>query len=361
MLGGVAQSLLLIQMVVRYPLKEGVDRKAFCVSVLVLTFFFCSLVVVFSILLEIIFPEKWNLEGISISLAAATGAYIVKEFFIRYSFIQERTKHHSIYINGSLIVVLMTGVFFLRDSIDVKSGIILYGIGHFTAACIGYVVCDLKLADLSRSKVWSSFLEVYPNGSWAAFSSIVYSIRANAHTLIVASLLGSVGVAAMNSARTVVTPATLLIPALSNIALPRFSRILAHEGKSAMSAYAMRVVGVVSLVCLAYSILLIACWPLIDDFVLGGKYPNSMTLGALWCLYALVLAFRSGIEWCAMALQIFRKLFSIYVIGALITILLVATLTGLFSVLGAIVGVIFGEILVVIMMLYLVKISFRRK
>ena len=75
------------------------------------------------------------------------------------------------------------------------------------------------------------FKELWKGGKWGSFTNIVYTIRSQAHTIIATILIGPVGVGNLNAARLFITPAVMVIPVISQLAMPRLS-VLRETNKS---------------------------------------------------------------------------------------------------------------------------------
>ena len=355
-IGSLVQGFLLIQMVVHFPQRELQDHKTFAVSTLGLVIFSWSgLAIIFGFLSLTVAPA-WALQDFSKALAILTGAYATKEFFVRYAFLRESEKYQVLLIHGSLVLTLLFGALIFKTDLNAVDATLLYAGSHVTAATVGYILSDLRVGDLRVSAMWDTLRTVAPGGRWAALSSVIYSIRANAHTIIIAASLGTAEVALVNATRTLVTPATLLIPALGNISLPRFSRQFVAGGKIPLFRYARRTTFSILAVAATYCVLLLLAWPFLASAVLSEKYAGGRGLAALWCVYAMTLALRSGMEWTGQAMKLFKKQAQVYLIGALVTLTLVTILTLQFSVSGAISGAIAGELMVItLLFIVLVK------
>lgn len=333
-------------MVVNYHTKDTTEHEMFPTNILGLVLlFWIGLAIVFTVISVTVAPI-YGLGNFSLVLAVSTGAFLVKEFFVRYAFMRETHKYQVLFIHGALVSVLFLGAAIFNNNLGLVGSIFLYGAAHIVASAVGYALSDIKVGNFKISLIIATFSDVASGGMWAALSSVIYSLRANAHTIIVAAMLGTTDVAQINATRVLVTPATLLIPTLSNLALPRFSRIMVKDGVPALMQYARNTILFISAVAFAYSVILIATWPFVASIILGDEYANSRGLVTLWCIYAITLGLRSGMEWSSQAMRLFKQQTKVYTVGAVVTLVLVFSLTKEFSVYGAVYGAISGELIV---------------
>ena len=97
-----------------------------------------------------------------------------------------------------------------------------------------------------------------------------------------------------------------------------------------------------------YSVALLSAWPMLSGWVLGGEYSDLFWVAALWCVFACILAVRNSFEWTAQAMRMFRQLAVISAWCAPIALISVWGLASLSGLEGAVLGVVVGELAVVV-------------
>ena len=278
--------------------------------------------------------------------AIASLAYAVKEFYVRVAFSRDMPAI-ALAMHLGLGGALATAAFGIRDGWSAETAILVYASAQTAAAALGQLLTRLPLTALSSKEMKLALFEVLPGGKWAALSSIVYSLRANAHTLIVGALLGPAAVAAVNAARLLVTPATLLIPALSNLALPQFARHARKFGAAGVKALSIRVGMALVVTSMLYGLVLLIVWTALAGRILGPTYADNGTLVFLWWIFACLLTMRCGLEWGNQALRRFSGITWTNAAATALALLSVVLLTIYTGPAGAILGTIIGELAII--------------
>lgn len=282
-------------------------------------------------------------------LAGATGFSVLslsgKEFLIRYLFASFRDTlwipAMNLLASAALAVMVYAGV----SAGGADLAMLAYGVAQMVAMVLGLAV----VRPVFRPReIGVPLREVSANGAWGAFSALTYSARASAHTLIVGATLPLADVGLMNAARTLLTPATLMIPTLSAVTLPRMSRALTDKGHPALRAMAIRSGLVLSAMVCVYAALLAIFWPLLTRFVLGDDFADLGDLVVLWSIFAIAIALRNVAEWMLQATQSFRPLAMYNLLAAAATLAAVTILTLAWGIAGAILGLVIGEIFLIV-------------
>ena len=345
--GAIVNGFFQIQMMTLLPGVPLSDQKAFVTGVL--AWLSLALTVLSGIIigLTLLVPPLADMLPYIGALLFSIFAFAVKEFCIRYFFSSESGHSRAMMVHTVLAVALLLLLCLSPAAFTEVAALACYGAAHMVAALFGLYLARLPIGQLRIANMGQVLAAIMPGGRWAAASALIYTIRASAHTFIVAALVGPLGVAQMNAARVLVTPATIFIPTLSNILLPEFSRVAKSEGVGAVLSRALRASTQILLIAMAYAASLLVLWPVVQPAVLGVAYADSFWIVGLWCLFAMALAVRSGIEWGLQALQHFRPISMINLAGAVATVLSVLAFGYFGGVLGAILGAIIGEALIV--------------
>jgi O-antigen/teichoic acid export membrane protein len=348
--GGFGQGFFLLQMVVYTPGKSGAERTDFAARILLLLIFAClaglALTVPLVLLLKALTGGSFGLDWFVILVGVMSAAFMIKEFHIRHAFNEDKGAR-AVAVHAYLALSLLTGVLLQRlngSPMTLQLALIFYAGSHVIAAIVGHVMAGLRLTNHSRQSLLNDLREIAGGGRWASATNVVYFLRGQAHTIVVAALLGPVSVAKINAARLLVTPAVLAIPALGHVALPRLAA-LAATGERQVLQRMQRKIGLGLLtIAFGYCALLLTAWPILSEMVLGEAYGGLFWIMALWCLYALCLALRNGIEWGAQVLKMFRYITAVSTLSAIVALSSVAVLTGLVGLEGAVIGVIAAEV-----------------
>ena len=357
--GGAGNALFLLQMVVNMPNKKRNERSNYAWRIFTILLTFCvttSLLVVAAMKsVPIIFGQQAYLVY---AVTATSTTYLLKEFFIRHAY-NVRKEIHALAIHCILAATLagFISVCFLNSIlIDVETAIWGYAFAHFCAICIGCFISDLPIRMPVLSMLKTDILECWHGGQWAFSTNIVYFLRTQAHTIVVASTVGPVGVAQLNAARLLVTPAVMLTPALGQVFIPRLAKARA-KNSSKIFTMACALTGVLLTIALLYSIILMCSLSYISPLLLGDQYATSTYwLVAGWCLVTCLLALRNGAEMTAQALKHFRQLTIVNTISALTTLLSVYLFLAWLGTGGALIGLAVGECsLIILVWLILIR------
>ena len=357
LLGGFSQSFFLIQMVVHSPAKAVAERERYAARIFLMLAGSCLA------LLALVIPTAWVLSmlnsgtaGVVIWVAFMAVAYALKEFYTRQAF-NENRGGRAVVIHATVASLLLLGVglaALLGMTMTLELALGFYFGAHACAAAAGHALAGLPMRGHSLSEIKADLAEIAAGGRWAALTNLLYFLRTHAHTIIVATILGPVGVAKMNAGRLLVTPATILIPTMSQVALPRMAEVTERGGRTAVIGLTWKVgLGLISIV-LVYSILLLSFWPQLSELILGQKYDGLFWVVALWCVYACFLAVRNSTEWAAQAMRLFRSLTLISALCAVVALASVWILMDRCGIEGAVLGIITGELAMVAGVCYLV-------
>ena len=167
----------------------------------------------------------------------------------------------------------------------------IYALAQLGGVVAGAFFAKLPISVRQQCGLRGDLKEVWHGGKWASITNLVYFIRTQAHTIVVATLLGPVGVANLNAARLLVTPAVMLTPALSQVAMPRLASVRA-QGDAQVVKYGFVVTLVLLAVALIYCSILLGGYEFIVIRLLGDKYQDVFSIVLLWCVYTCLLALR---------------------------------------------------------------------
>jgi len=360
-LGGFGQNFFLLQMVVHTPGKPVEERADYASRILLMLIIACALS--FALIGMLV-------SSVQISTGGALGsnqyllwiglmsvAYLLKEFQIRHAFNEDKGAR-TVVVHMTLAISLLGGILvlvWLKHPLTLGLALAFYAGAHAVAAMVGHIMSNLRLTGHSLPELRTILAEISHGGSWASATNIVYFLRGQAHTIVIATLLGPIGVAKVNAARLLVTPAVLAIPAMSQIALPLLSRMVEAGDTLALMRMRRKIGAGLLLVAVVYSAILLVAWPTLSKIILGANYTGLFWIVALWCVYACFFALRNSFDWVAQAMRMFRPVAKINALSAAVTLPLVAMLAYSMGVSGAVMGVAFGELFVLINLWWMLK------
>lgn len=335
-------------MIAILPTLPESEKENFAASVLMLLILACGsgwLVIALVTKLTVIQVE---VKAYVIATATAITAFLIKEFHNRYFFSHAGRQLSALAIQIILAFVLLVAVTAISKNWTSVSALYVYSAAHAASAVVGILLAKLPLLKVNRIEIRRAFSAILPGGLWAAFSAVVYTVRSSAHTFIIASTAGPSDVGLMNAARVLVTPATMLIPALSYVILPQLARLNQTHHISRVYFLALRTSGVIFAITLVYSTALIFAWGSIQTRILGEAYAESFWIVVWWCFYSSALALRCGVELALQALTRFKKIFYINIAGAVVSLCAVLIFSYFAGIVGAIAGATVGEAIVAI-------------
>lgn len=362
---GIGNALFLTQMVVHTPDKAPEERAQYAARIFLLVMAFCLFTAAIFPVLVLLGSELWDggarYAPFAIAVVAASIAYLAKDFFVRHAYNVQR-EAWALIIHSVIAVVmacLLAVQYGLATPFDAERALWMYAAANGCGVFVGHFLASLPLSGHLRADLYADMREVWIGGKWATLTNLVYSARTQAHTIVVASMLGPVGVAKLNAARLLVTPVVMLTPALAQLALPRLAAARGQDTSQLMRA-GMRVTSVLLALVVLYSLPLLAGYNLIATSILGAQYEGLFMLTALWCLWAVFSSVHSGISLVCQVLKQFKYISFANTASAIIALGLTYFLTIKFDLSGALVGVVVSEIFIVVVLSRIVVMSSKR-
>lgn len=230
-----------------------------------------------------------------------------------------RQENHFLHSNV-LIGLTVVPSFLALESLDYSASTQLSLFVYSSGQAIGflYLLWALKVP-LKKHPVAclrEHFLELFPHGKWNFLSSVLYTVRTQAHNFIAGPLLGLSGVARINAARNLVMPVMLLPPPIGQILIARL--VSQRPGaKTSTRLVKAAIIFLLSISSLYFTLLLVSY-----DYVtaITGNYQSIHHLVTLWALISCVLAAKTILSTALEARGFFRELFSLNLYGALIAV-----------------------------------------
>jgi O-antigen/teichoic acid export membrane protein len=187
--------------------------------------------------------------------------------------------------------------------------------------------------------------EIAPLGAWSAFGSVSHWLFSQGYNYFVAGTLGVTAVAALAATRLLVMPVNLLSTGVASLMLPSVSNWMQHH--SPPKVFMRLTLASLGLAALAACYLLVM-WLLrgwIFDDILKKQFPDRDFLLELWCVISIVMLCRDQLLHFLVARARFRMTSSVTLISAIISISCSLIVMPYLGARGALVGLLFGELI----------------
>lgn len=352
---GVCNALFLTQMVVHVPDKSLDDRLPYAARMLVGLIIFCALTVI-SVGAFIFFGRTW-LELIdqqlflAFSITAASVAYIIKDFFVRHAYTVRR-EIWALCINVAVAVVLAAMLLLkslFAGGFNPEAALWIYAASNMLGAVVGLVLVRLPILAVRMNQLGNDLQEAWIGGRWALGGASVTWAQTQAYMYVTAVFVGPAGVAYANAARLLITPAIFLIPALSQVMMPRLASLRVSNPKKMLKISSLFSKGLIVFSVL-YSLVLISLLDVVAPILLGDQYGNLGSLVAAWCLVMIFQFSRSGSSIVLQVTKQFRVLTLINTSSVVVAIGAAVILMQVVGVSGAVLGTALGELVLGVLM-----------
>lgn len=356
---GIGSSLFLTQMVVNAPDKPLDERLTYAASMGKAVAVFCALTVLISLLvlpgLGAIWPWFGNYTKYGFAVTAASVGYLLKDFFVRHAYTTRKeiwALEINVAVAASLAVLLMLQY---QQSIEIMAtgALCIYALCHLAAAATGQILSQLPLLAVQGNKVLRDTQEAWVQGRWALMTTMMYSLRTQAYIFVTAWGVGPSGVAYLNAARLLVTPASMLTPAISQVFMPRLAELRKYGRGRVVKVGTLFTVLLLG-VALIYSGTLLVLLNHVVPLVLGTKYDSVFGIVFGWSVVMCFLAVRNGGELILQALKSFRSLMIVNAVSALIAIIAVVGLLGFVGLYGPVYGLALAELFLAVVYIWII-------
>jgi O-antigen/teichoic acid export membrane protein len=293
----------------------------------------------------------WHDAVFAYSTILACLGFYLKDAMVQGGYNQGRERA-TILINvasaGAVAVLIVTSTFSGR-SFNAPVAILGYALSQFAALTVGYALVFARLPLPQFAAIGATAKKLIGNGFWPACSSALSLLRQQAHTVVVAGLIGPAGVAAVNASRLVFAPVQLAQPALVRAAMPRLVRALRVD-RGAFRRGTLAITGALGAFSFVYSLTAVAAGPWIFPLIVGPRYGYVPLMLLAWGCYLTLVALRSGIELNQLALQRFKALAWINLPGALASVIGAVAFTQIAGPPGALFGLAAGEVVIILLL-----------
>jgi len=353
---GIGNALFLTQMVVNTPDRVPEDRLPYAARMFFSVVIFCALLLLVVLLIFFVGSEvsavleHYANYGIAVSLAAAT--YLAKDFFVRHAYNQRR---ESWVLAINLILAISMGflfatIYFMKLGMSDVIALWIYAISNSIAALSGYIITKLPINQIDFVELKKNLQEAWRGGSYSVLAHMIITLRSQAHTIVLAVLVGPTGVAVVNAGRIMVSPVAMLFPALSQIFLPRLSEARNTKldgGRVDGFRYSLLLAAIVTV----YSVTILTFYDVAQRLFVGSKYDDLFIIVMMWCIYTCLTAYKTGLEIFMLANKRFREQAWINFLAAIVSLISVFFLADIYGAGGAVAGLGFSELVVILLMI----------
>jgi O-antigen/teichoic acid export membrane protein len=344
---GIGNALITTQMVTHLPRIDEVLRGPFASVMLGRTLLLGLGTIGLVLLAANASPAKESSGSVSFMIAsgAAAAAGLLKEFFVRWMY-SCRREGCTLAINCVMVVATAGAIllFLAEESLNAATGLYSLAIGFAASSLIGFALSGIAPPSLTfRRCPVSSQSGPYLVGAdslWAVAGTVVIWLQTQAHVYLGALLLGPVAVGQISTARLFVAPFFFVLPALSQLALPRFASLSAHAPEILLR-YANLYGAVLAGSGALYAGVVLLVYPWVAPHVENGGGLHMLI--AAWGLVIVTQLIREGASTPLQALRQFRGILSCNVSTAAATIVAGCALSARFGGPGAVIGIALGE------------------
>ena len=232
------------------------------------------------------------------------------------------------------------------------------------AALIGGVFCSRALR---RFEPWNIrgapgiLLAITPLGAWATTGAAAHWLFSQGYNYLVAAVLNVPAVAALAATRLTIMPVTLVSSGIGTMMLPTTAAWLnTHSAPTVLRRLLLFALGLgVASLCYFAVIWFTRDW--LFAHVLKKNFPQRDTLLLLWFAVSLMTLLRDQLLYLLSARQRFRLMTTLTLVSALFSIVLSYVCMRYFGVIGALLGILVGELLNVVGLIVLSAIESQRQ
>ncbi len=247
---------------------------------------------------SVVFHSTWSGAAVELGLACglAAFAFVVKEAVIRICFALRRERT-ALLVNLAFGATLLALVALPAFHVTSPAGALLaYLVGCAAATGVGLLLLPIAPADALVNPL-HELSRLFREGRCYLGANLAYWLRVQAPTLVTTWALGLASVGVLTAGRLLLSPPIMVNPALSQVALPRLSRLAATPGAGSHfnRGIALVATGLVTL-SLVYSAVLWWGFGPLTRIILGAGHGVPRDVAGAWCLFALMNGVRCAIE-----------------------------------------------------------------
>lgn len=260
----------------------------------------------------------------------------------------------------TIVVIAGAILLFIKDSLNFKTVpiLLLCGAGLGILA-LGQNSLTVQVSGIWRGKLTSFYDGFRGQGRYALVGVLTTEAANNAHSYIVALLLGPVAFAPLAASRLLFRPVQLVILSLIQLERPRISKLLGSKQiKQAM--HAIRAFRYVALGCWVANILVAyVIIVFFHEMVIDAGYDLQVIIQAtlFWCVIMGLRSLRGAEIALVQANGNFKELAKVTMVSSIVTLPLVLGLVYFFGAVWSLGGIVMGDIVTAVLILKLSRIT----
>lgn len=275
-------------------------------------------------------------QGVVAPFALAVFGLWTREYARTYYFLRLQPAAvmavDAVYV-GFVLAAMLLGA--LIGSFGVSWVLAAVGLGNLLAATLGIKRSTLQLRG-NHGRAARPLGEAWAMSRWTLPGAVTSWVANHSFVFIVAGVVGVTAAADVSAARILLMPAGLCVVAWSKIFLPRASTWI-HDGQlSQMVRVGLIAGGLIAGIVGVYSLVLVAAYPLLEQYLLGQKYAGLLPVSMAWSAFFVANGFRVIGTIALTAAELYRPLLVYTVVGQILGLPLVIGLTHQVGAIGAV-------------------------
>jgi len=356
---GAGNALFLTQMTVHLPDKTPEEINNYIGRMLILVVIVClctlALSAVLLLITGFILKKSNSYSGFLSAVTVASVSYLLKDFFIRHAY-NKSAELKALWINVVLSITMilsLVGLFITQIKLTSETALYVYAGAHLIAIGFGFTQSGISIRLYNLSDLGRDLAEAWWHGKWALLQNFVYWLRTQAYTYVCLVFIGIEAVGVINAARILISPVIFILPAVSQMMLPRLSAN--RKDHQQVLQQTKTVAAVLFMLAATYSLIILLNLNFAINMGLGKQYAQQeyiTSIAIVWCVIMSIQVVQTCLGTLSQALKLFKKWASANFIGAVVSILFAAILCSLYGVVGSVLGTLSGEIVLLAIMWY---------
>lgn len=286
------------------------------------------------------------------SVFVVSSAVLLKDF-IRMWFYTVLDAGLVLVVDAAYAVLLVGGLFFIARTDDLTAASIFWAIGT-TSLVISLVFLSviLRQRPVDRRWDWTVVAQIVKLGRWGFLGCVITWFQTQSYIYLLLLTIGSAETALASGPRLFFAPLAFIASGWGVVYKPWGARIVGPDLMKPIRVM-MMVTAALIVFSLAYGAALTALHTPLIEFVLGEQYRGIDTfVFVLWSLYFSAQIVRSGVSNTLQLAQEFRILSLVSAAGSIVTVVVSYLLIVPWGVHGSIIGLIIGELFLVLLCSY---------
>lgn len=247
-------------------------------------------------------------------------AYSIKDYASKINFFHGNHAK-SIKINATILVTTLGLMFGFKDNLNY----LLVCVISSTSILITLVLLEKKSIAEHFKKI-RNVREIYvyvkekiSYTRWASFGVLVIWIQSQCYVYL-QSILGNFDkVAEANAARLYVAPVIMMMPAISQVSIPKISKNIIHDPASAAKTI-KKFIALEVLSLTIYAVMLYIFWDKAYSYIKDSYGENIKKIVVIWFVYVLILMVRDGLSSFLIAKNEYKYITSVNIFSSAVCV-----------------------------------------